>query len=707
MRGSAAEDGFTVAEITVTLAIMAVLVLGMTGAVASGLRYLLTAKQRAVAVQHANAVVERARAVAQRDWSQLGLVPADVVVADDPNLSTGACGDESNVTMFSGEPIISAGTPDNNPLYPHISSVTAGKTSITLKAYVTGVTPGGTCSASNPTYKRVTVLGTWANAQKGTSNQVRLATYVFDVNGSPVQLGAGCTSNCNRTACTFNCGGTGGVGGGGAGCTSNCSLTNCSDTCSLTTCLASCNIAGCTTNCSLTGCTQDCSITSGGGTGQGCASNCSIAGCNSTCTISGGGGGECASNCTIAGCASNCSSTGCSSNCTITGGGAQACPPDCGGDDDGCVGVCGSCPGNCEGVYAFAGDAVYTDGSLLALNGNALSDTTIWLPNASGDGRGAGTALSYSGAALSPYAQIGSPVSQTTTQHESTSLASEDGGVGSGVWPSPNCNSSGWADYVPGLMNANLLSTGSSCSSLQYSDGFPYTSSSAGLSNGATMSTSVAAAGVLPAFDVSMYGLSGSTTATTTVDVNGSGTDPHTVTSTSQVSIAPIGMLGFNVAGYNATTGAVKLTDGTYSATTYAGENAASPATSGTFQFSIYDPNETLTVCDSRSGGYCLVTVDPGAAGFSGRTISATVTLSVTALLVETARITITTTIDVPAPTKVQNTSGTDTTYAKVVFPLPRIAAELSVQSPIGTSIASLKDEADFGQLVSVASYHP
>jgi hypothetical protein len=164
--------------------------------------------------------------------------------------------------------------------------------------------------------------------------------------------------------------------------------------------------------------------------------------------------------------------------------------------------------------------------------------------------------------------------------------------------------------------------------------------------------------------------------------------------------------MGFNVAGFNASSGAVKTAAGSFTATANAGPSAAGPSTSGTYQFSIYDPNNTLTICDSRSGGYCVIGVDPGVTGFSGRSISATVSLSVKALLVETARITITTSIQVPSPVKVQNTSGSATTYSEVVFPLPRLTVDFSVESPVGTTLASYKDEADYGQLQSVASYH-
>lgn len=162
-------------EVAVTIGIVAMLVVSMTAALGNGFKFLMTSKQRAAATQAANAQLERARAVSQNDWTALGLVSSDL--GGDPSIVTGSCGGAST-SMFSGEPIVTAGTTTSNPLYPHVLTVPVGSTTVTVKTYVTGATTSGACSISNPSFKRVTVIATWAKAQPGTNNEVRLVTYL-------------------------------------------------------------------------------------------------------------------------------------------------------------------------------------------------------------------------------------------------------------------------------------------------------------------------------------------------------------------------------------------------------------------------------------------------------------------------------------------------------------------------------------------------
>ena len=536
------DAGFTLVEVAVTMTILGIIVVSMSAAVIAGLRYLTIAKQRAAAVQWANALVERAHAVAEHDWSQLGLVPSDVVPASDSNLTTGTCAGQS-VTTYGGEPVMTAGTSATNPLYPHVQSIDVGATSVTLHVYVTGVTPSGLCSATNPTYKRVTVIGSWARPTGGVSNTVRLATYLYNVSGAPVP-----------TALT-------------------------------------------------------------------------------------------------------------------------------------------------------QGNAVYQDGSLTATAGVSSTDTTIDLPETVGDGSHTGSSTAYSGSAVSPVSMVGT---LSSTKHQSTSLADDDAttAAGTGAWPSSVCDSGNWADFTTGLMGSNLLSTTSSCSSIAYSDGFPYTSSTSSLGSLALQST-VPAGGVLPSFPVTEAAWTSALAATSTVDASGANGSQTGLTSTTSVSIPTIKLLGFSVAGFDASGGAVGVTAGTFSATAPAGVGAAAPSTSGTLSFTIYDPLSQVSGCSSRSGTSCIINVDPGANGFSGRTITANVTLSVSALGIEVARISLATTITVPAQTKTQTSSSGTTTYSKVVYPMPRISTAMTVQAPMGIVLASINDTVDLGQLASVSTYSP
>lgn len=162
-------------EVAVTIGIVAMLVVSMTAALGNGFKFLMISKQRAAATQAANAQLERARAVSQNDWTALGLVSSDL--GGDPSIVTGSCGGTST-PMFSGEPVVTAGTTTSNPLYPHVATVPVGATTVTVKTYVTGATTTGVCSISNPSFKRVTVIATWARSLPGTSNEVRLATYL-------------------------------------------------------------------------------------------------------------------------------------------------------------------------------------------------------------------------------------------------------------------------------------------------------------------------------------------------------------------------------------------------------------------------------------------------------------------------------------------------------------------------------------------------
>jgi len=172
------ESGFSMMEVAVTIGIIAMLVVSMTAALGNGFKYLLISKQRAAATQAANAVLERARAVSQNDWTALGLVSSDL--AGDPAIAIGSCGGAS-AAMFGGEPVVTAGTTTSNPLYPHVATQSVGSTAVTIKTYVTGVTSSGSCSVSDHAYKRVTVVATWAKAQPGTDSTIRLVTYLSPV----------------------------------------------------------------------------------------------------------------------------------------------------------------------------------------------------------------------------------------------------------------------------------------------------------------------------------------------------------------------------------------------------------------------------------------------------------------------------------------------------------------------------------------------
>lgn len=560
------EAGFSMPEVAVTLGILAVLVMSMSVTLASGMRYLLSAKQRAATVQVANAIIERARAVAINDWTQLGLVPGDIDPGADPNIVAGTCGSET-ANMFSGEPIVAAGTTDSNPLYPHVRDTIVGNTTITLRIYVTGVTPGS-CSMTNPAYKRITVLGTWLRGQGGTSTEVRLASYIYNTGSAPVPVG-------------------GGPGGGV--------------------------------------CAPSCSVTAASGT--------------------------------------------------------------------------------------FQATASYTSGKLtgaqVSLLGGDPPATTLFLPHSVADGRNVGKPIVYKGSAVSA---VGAPAGETgTPEHKATSLADNDDTTakGPGTWPVPDCESGAWSDTVGALSTGNLIQTAGSCSSIFYDDGVPYASSTTDLSSGISMSSTVPAGGVLPAFGVTEFTAAGAATSTSTVDATAGANGQETVTSTSTTGLPSIDILRFSAGGFDASQGAVRIEAGTYTATAAAGMNASSPSFSGAVTFKVYDPEAVLTGCDAHASSYCVITIDPAASGFGGFSRTFSVTLSVGLPVLETARITLTSRITIPRPKVEEDRSGTEVLSSKVTFALPKVATTMAVESPVGTTLSTVTGDADLGQLLAIGSYSP
>lgn len=196
------ESGFSLVEVAVTIGIIGMLVVSMTAALGNGFKYLLTSKQRAAATQAANAQIERARAVVQQNWTSLGLVSSDL--GGDPAITAGLCGGQA-AQMFGSEPIVTAGSADSNPFYPHVRTVGVGSTQVTVKTYVTGVDALGGCSVTNPSFKRVTVVAVWAKSQPGVDNTIRIASSFSPADAAGTGSGSGSGS------------GSGGSGGGGGG----------------------------------------------------------------------------------------------------------------------------------------------------------------------------------------------------------------------------------------------------------------------------------------------------------------------------------------------------------------------------------------------------------------------------------------------------------------------------------------------------------
>jgi hypothetical protein len=73
------------------------------------------------------------------------------------------------------------------------------------------------------------------------------------------------------------------------------------------------------------------------------------------------------------------------------------------------------------------------------------------------------------------------------------------------------------------------------------------------------------------------------------------------------------------------TDGLVRIDALDYSASvrTAAGTPSSGPSVSApTINLRVYDTASEVSGCTSRSGGYCIISIDPSTAGFTGRTIS-------------------------------------------------------------------------------------
>lgn len=528
------QRGSILTEAVIGTTILAVLVLGLTAALPSGLRYLLTAKQRTAAVHAASAILERARAVAASDWTQLGLVASDL--PGDPGIASGACGSSPSVPMFSGEPIVQAGTVATNPLNPHVRTVAVGASAVQLKIYVTGVSRSG-CSATNPEYKRVTVLGSWDREQSGVSNEVKLVTYVFD----------------------------------------------------------------------------------------------------------------------------------------------SVRPPQ----------------------IEFEGSAAYGSGRVISAFADLAdtAETTVHFPQSAGDVRTVGRIQVAKGTGTSALADVDGVLS--FPEHSAASIADDDGltAVGPGTWPSPNCTSGSWTDYVGGLLDGNAAGSAESCSSVRYDDTLPHTHGTAVLTGTDPVVSNIPATGPLPAFPVTNFAALGVMSTQSIVDRLRSGTNERLL-ARSSFSSGGIDLMRFAALGFNAADGAVSVGSGDWEAEVRVGQGTAGdpvplPSLSGSVTYKVFDPAAIIAGCSSRSGDYCVFVVDPTSGTFSGLDETYVVPLTDAG-----NRITLTTRVVIPDPIVSHTLSGTNMTAASATYALPKITCTMLVEAPIGTTIATLTDDADLGQIV-------
>lgn len=196
-RAHPGQAGFTIVESLVALGLVFGVLVGLLATLNTGVRGIVTGRQRSVAVSIANEVMETARS---RSYADVGHdLDSDPTLATDP-----AIGGTVPNLFYAGlspvpaEPLVgsaidagSAAGSTSNPLFPfspHRWQTTREATTYTAFVYVTRVTP-----ASGDPYRRLTVVVTWDRSLHSSAipAEVRLSSYLFNAIQPPDPLFTG------------------------------------------------------------------------------------------------------------------------------------------------------------------------------------------------------------------------------------------------------------------------------------------------------------------------------------------------------------------------------------------------------------------------------------------------------------------------------------------------------------------------------------
>lgn len=172
-------DGFTIIESALALGLIFTVCLALLSSLATGVKGVVTGRQRSGATQLANQAIELAKA---RSYDRVGHTLSDSTLTSDAAIT----GTSPNFS-FDGQPLAIA-TDVTSPFTPHrdaSSAMLIDGVQYARSVYVTLVTP-----ASGDPYKRVTVTVSWAAKQYGSSipNRVSLTSYVFNSSPPPDPL---------------------------------------------------------------------------------------------------------------------------------------------------------------------------------------------------------------------------------------------------------------------------------------------------------------------------------------------------------------------------------------------------------------------------------------------------------------------------------------------------------------------------------------
>jgi type II secretory pathway pseudopilin PulG len=197
-RSLQAETGFSIVESLIALGLVFGVVVALLATVNTGIRGVVTGRQRSVALSIANEVMETARS---RSYADVGHdLDSDPTLAADPAIT----GTVPNLLYANPSPappeelvgsVVDAGIAagiNANPLFPfspHRWTSLREATTYTTTVYVTWVVP-----ASGDPYRRLTVLVTWdksLNAPQALPATVRLSSFLFNVTQPPDPLFVG------------------------------------------------------------------------------------------------------------------------------------------------------------------------------------------------------------------------------------------------------------------------------------------------------------------------------------------------------------------------------------------------------------------------------------------------------------------------------------------------------------------------------------
>jgi type II secretory pathway pseudopilin PulG len=196
--GRRRDQGFTIVESLIALGLVFGVLVGLLATINTGVRGIVTGRQRSVAVSIANEVMETARS---RSYADVGHdLDSDATLATDsairgtvPNLFYTGLGPGPDEPLVGS--VVDAGTAagtTSNPLFPfspHRWTTVREATTYTTAVYVTRVVP-----TSGDPYRRLTVIVTWDRSQNAASAipaEVRLSSYLFNAIQPPDPLFVG------------------------------------------------------------------------------------------------------------------------------------------------------------------------------------------------------------------------------------------------------------------------------------------------------------------------------------------------------------------------------------------------------------------------------------------------------------------------------------------------------------------------------------